>query len=197
MDSVPSEIIRIIMSWTDIMDTLKCRLISHQFNSIIIDKYFWQVKRWLFKDIGQGRLSSNRLYTNFATIQSIKNRVVHQKNIVRIQCINSYERRWWHCWAISYKLSHRSIIDYSQIRVTCQFQKIRDSGCCKDYDGIRVILTPNPYSYVEMNNGNDKLILGEEILKPYTSTPSQMKYDKIFLLRGQNPKRRRSLEFYL
>lgn len=100
---------------------------------------------------------------------SIKN-----KRITKIPCRNSYERRIIHDYADSKNLSHRSIIDYTRIHINQKhIEKISD-GTYYDTnanDRFEMKISMTPYSFVEINNGYEKEIIGTDII------PNQMIYN--------------------
>lgn len=87
---------------------------------------------------------------------------------VKILCRNSYERRQAHEYAEQKGLSHRSIIDYTQMHVNQDVVKTRDSGCCRYCDSFKVTISGTPYSFVEVNNGYTKEEIGNKSMLPPT-----------------------------
>jgi hypothetical protein len=84
---------------------------------------------------------------------------------VKILCRNSYERKCDHEYAEKKNLSHRSIIDYTQYHIN---QKVETfSGAwdftCEEYT---IKLSATPYSFVEINNGVQKEIIGNQDMLP-------------------------------
>ncbi len=104
---------------------------------------------------------------NLIRIESIKRSISRLKGkSFRIPCRNSYERYYWHQYAESISLPHRSIIDYTRTHINTKFSSLRNSGCCASCDGEQAIISPTPYSWVEINNGYDKLEIGNPEMIP-------------------------------
>lgn len=103
----------------------------------------------------------------------------------KIICINSYERKIAHKYAESKGLTHRSIIDYTQMRMYCSINRVFDGGCCEDCDSKVVTIYGKPYSFVEINNGSQKKYIGNETMIPspviftFFSGKSQITENKI------------------
>ncbi|CAH6419742.1 Hypothetical protein HVR_LOCUS819 [uncultured virus] len=103
-------------------------------------------------------------------ITGIADRAANSGKVVKILCRNSYERRLAHQCAAEKGISHRSIIDYTQIHVNQKVTKTSESGCCTDCDGFEVTISGTPYSFVELNNGLEPTTIGnkQQIPAPLT-----------------------------
>lgn len=92
---------------------------------------------------------------------------------VKIICRNSYERKQSHQYAFVKGLKARSIIDYTKFYVNQRVDKTYNSQCCRDCDGFTVTFMATPFSFVEINNGNEKEIIGTSESLP---APKTMKF---------------------
>lgn len=98
-------------------------------------------------------------------LKSIRKAAVTGRKI-KLVCRNSYERQIYHKEAEKLGITHRSIIDYTQMNINRDLKKIEMSGCCSDCDEYQVAITGTPFSLVEINNGNDKKIVGNSKMIP-------------------------------
>jgi phosphoenolpyruvate synthase/pyruvate phosphate dikinase len=92
-------------------------------------------------------------------VQSIENAFVNNKK-TKILCRNSYERKIAHTYANAKGISHKTILDYSQIHINQTIQKTKESYCCSDCDGYEIKVTATPYSFVQVNNGYVTELIG-------------------------------------
>ena len=86
--------------------------------------------------------------------------------IGKVLCRNSYERRKYHEYAQSKGLSHRSITNYYTYHINEDLKIETDSRCCQECNLYKVVITGTPFSYVEINNGYEKEIIGTPNLAP-------------------------------
>uniref|UniRef100_A0A6G6ABS9 R3h domain-containing protein n=1 Tax=Borely moumouvirus TaxID=2712067 RepID=A0A6G6ABS9_9VIRU len=112
-----------------------------------------------------------------------------QKDIIKIKCRNSFERKFIHDFAEKNGISHRSIIDYTNfhknmVEMCCQKNRYdKDKTCNISYIYMgyprtccsitKCVVYHTPYSFVELGNGYEKEIIGS-----IDSLPE----DKIFFL---------------
>lgn len=83
--------------------------------------------------------------------------------VMKKRCRNSYERRLLHQAAFMAGLSHRSIIDYTEFYENHpDIITVSDSVCCRDCDRKEIHKTWTPHSWVEVNNGHEKKVIGTE-----------------------------------
>lgn len=84
---------------------------------------------------------------------------------LKILCRNSYERKCAHDYAEQLGLEHRSIIDYTQYHINQDVQTFSGTWdfSCEEY---MIKLSATPYSFVEINNGNQKEIIGSHDMLP-------------------------------
>ena len=116
-------------------------------------------------------------------------------NKTKILCRNSYERRMAHEYAEQKGLCHRSIIDYTQMHINQDVEVRSYSGCCRDCDRYTIKISGTPYSYVQINNGYDKEIIGNagmipeplEILCGGVMLHYIKQYKKDFIGRAKSP----------
>jgi hypothetical protein len=91
-------------------------------------------------------------------------------NIIRVPCKNSYERRIAHDYANKLGLQNRTIIDYNNMYIHCYKESYNECDYFYDvyHDGevYKLNLATSPTSFVEINNGNDKLTIGDATLLP-------------------------------
>lgn len=82
---------------------------------------------------------------------------------MKMRCRNSYERKLLHCAAENSGLSHRSILDYTELHTNYpKVYVVRDSGCCRECDTKEILETWTPFSWVEVNNGSERKVVGTE-----------------------------------
>ncbi|ALX27459.1 putative mannosyltransferase OCH1-like protein [Golden Marseillevirus] len=82
---------------------------------------------------------------------------------MKMRCRNSYERKLLHEAAENLGLSHRSILDYTEMHKNYpRAYVVADSGCCPECDTKEILETWTPYSWVEVNNGNERNVAGTE-----------------------------------
>ncbi|ALH06747.1 putative mannosyltransferase OCH1-like protein [Port-miou virus] len=83
--------------------------------------------------------------------------------VMKKRCRNSYERRVLHQAAFIAGLSHRSIIDHTELyKNHPEVWTVSDSHCCPDCDEKEIHMTWTPHSWVEVNNGYEKQVIGTE-----------------------------------
>lgn len=122
------------------------------------------------------KLGENGYRLQIALKTLVRIHLSHSKRIVKILCRNSYERRFIHKVADSFSLPHKSVLDYTKCHTNFGPWKKEDCTC----GGERIIYTASltPMSWVEINNGSQKVIYGSPtVFKPtetriHTSTLS-------------------------
>jgi len=78
----------------------------------------------------------------------------------KILCRNSYESDLFHKLAREEGVSHRSIIDYTQIHINQGQLYFRDTNYDIDDKEYECILSAIPHTFVELNSGYENLIIG-------------------------------------
>ncbi|AMQ10664.1 putative mannosyltransferase OCH1-like protein [Brazilian marseillevirus] len=90
-------------------------------------------------------------------------RATSSRKPMKMRCRNSYERKLLHQAAEKAGLSHRSILDYTELHTNYpKAYVVHSSGCCPRCDTKEILETWTPFSWVEVNNGNERKITGME-----------------------------------
>ena len=107
----------------------------------------------------------NRVILPNAKMEANIDRAAINGRKIKILCRNAYERKCTHDYAEKKNLSHRSIIDYTQYHINQSVETFSGAWdfTCEEY---KIKLSATPYSFVEINNGNQKEIIGNQDMLP-------------------------------
>lgn len=105
-------------------------------------------------------------------IRTIENAKINGRKI-KILCRNSYWRRFVHEKAKELNIPSRSILMYENPHINSKINNYRNSGCCSDCDGVGVKFTLTPQSFVELNNGYKKQLIGNDNILNYFNRSSR------------------------
>jgi len=168
MDSCPPLVLLLIGMNLKIQDLIQFRQSNVRINKFFKNLYFWRqrLKQDLTLDIDQDFAfeTYKRLHQKY--INPILVKAIEKKKKIKIVCRNSFERMCIHQYAELRNIPHRSIINYNQIHINQSVTRNRDSHCCHDCDQFKIVISGTPFSFVEINNGFEKEIIGNELTLP-------------------------------